>query len=92
MTAPPLPYRIGVSVDPRKRHVLLWIEGAPLALSADQARIVEGLLREARLAVEPAAEPDGADCPSPVQTHPEPGSGMAPNSQCLDEKTGKVNV
>lgn len=52
MTMPAMPYEISVSINPLKRLVVLWLNGFPCPLTADQAVILEGMLREARQTIE----------------------------------------
>lgn len=45
---PVLPYQLGVSINPLKGLVVIWLNGAPMPLTVDQAVILEGLIRDAR--------------------------------------------
>lgn len=60
-------YDISISLNPPKGILVLWIDGKPLALNVGQAKILECLLREARLAVEAGS---GKEEPSVIVPDP----------------------
>lgn len=48
----PSSYDISIARNPLQGVIVLWIGGRPFVLNPSQSLILEGLLREARLAVE----------------------------------------
>jgi hypothetical protein len=60
VTQPALPWELAIAPNPRTHQVVLWLAGAPYALTVDQARIVRGLLSAAIGTADDAETTDAA--------------------------------